>query len=227
MEVGIATTWLIHPLFAIYPRLPMSARSEAWSQYKPKRRLPQFAREFLQSPSITGAVCASSPFLARRLASAVDLSQARSVLEVGPGSGAITERLVRQMPARARLTTIEINPRFAEMIRLKFPSAAVICGGVEELAGYMRRNKMEPFDCVVSSLPWTSFEAELQRDILEQVYQALRPGGEIATYAYWGFHWLPSASAFRQQLRGRFQNVKASPVVWANLPPAFVYHARK
>ncbi|HVY70760.1 MAG TPA: methyltransferase domain-containing protein [Verrucomicrobiae bacterium] len=181
----------------------------------------------MQSPSVTGAVCASSPFLARRLTSAVNLNQARSVLEVGPGSGAITEWLVRQMPARARLTTIEINPRFAELIRLRFPSVAVICGGVEELAGYMRRNKMEPFDCVVSSLPWTSFEKDLQSDILDQVYQALRPGGEMATYAYYGFHWLPAGSSFRQQLRNRFQQVKSSPVVWANLPPAFVYHARK
>lgn len=205
----------------------MIARTESVSPLKTRRVLPRFVHEFFQSPTTTGAVCASSPFLAARLADAVKLDQARSILEVGPGSGAVTECLVNRMPKHARLTAIEINPRFAECIRKRFPAVRVIAGGAEELDRFMGEHRIEAFDCVVSSLPWAALPLPLQAAILEQIHRALRPGGEMVTYAYFGFHWLPAGHAFRKRLRSKFPAVRSSSVIWANLPPAFVYHARK
>ena len=83
------------------------------------------------------------------------------------------------------------------------------------------------FDVIVSGLPWTAFPRELQMAILDNVLPHLAPGGCFATFAYWGFHQLPSGRQFRHLLHENLPGVETSRVVWANMPPAFVYVGRK
>jgi phospholipid N-methyltransferase len=79
---------------------------------------------------------------------------------------------------------------------------------------------------VISGLPWASFPDSLQTAILDNVLTRLRPGGRFATFAYWGFHFLPKGRRFRNLLHSRLTGVESSRVLWANLPPAFIYVGR-
>ena len=55
----------------------------------------------------------------------------------------------------------------------------------------------------------------------------LAPGGCFVTFAYYGFHQLPGGRRFRALLERLLPQVTTTEVVWANLPPAFVYVGRK
>ena len=83
------------------------------------------------------------------------------------------------------------------------------------------------FDTIVSGLPWTAFPQSLQEAILDRVLPFLKPGGVMVTFAYAGFHLLPGGRRFRSFLQSRCSTLNTTPVVWRNLPPAFVYAASK
>jgi phospholipid N-methyltransferase len=76
---------------------------------------------------------------------------------------------------------------------------------------------------VISGLPWASFSATLQTDIFQAMFSVLRPGGSFATFAYLQGTKLPAGKRFAELLKKNFSSVVKSPVVWRNLPPAFVY----
>lgn len=82
-----------------------------------------------------------------------------------------------------------------------------------------------PVDVVVSGLPWTAMPAERQQSILDAVMAVLSPYGRFTTFAYAHTAWTPPARRFAASLRSRFAVVERTPVVWQNLPPAFVYRA--
>lgn len=179
--------------------------------------------EFLRHPRRTGAVAASSAALARRLADPLDLRRARTVVELGPGTGAVTAELRARMPAAARLIAVEANPVLAAALRDRFPAAAVdvrtaSAADVAELVD-------GPVDAVVSGLPWAWMPVRDRTAILDAVTAVLRPEGAMTAFAYVHAAWTPPAREFAAALHGRFRLVARSRTVWGNLPPAFVYHA--
>jgi phospholipid N-methyltransferase len=76
---------------------------------------------------------------------------------------------------------------------------------------------------IVSGLPWASTPFALQKRILAAIVRSLAPTGRFTTFAYLPARWMPGAIRFRRQLEASFGHVELSPVVWRNLPPAFVY----
>jgi phosphatidylethanolamine/phosphatidyl-N-methylethanolamine N-methyltransferase len=186
-----------------------------------------FFNEFLRNWQTTGAVAPSSPILAARMMEAAEVWRARHVLELGPGTGAFTEAISDSMPHGAEYLGVELNEKFVHSLRPRFPGMNFMAGAAQEvdLSAYCRDRR--PFDVVISGLPWTAFPRQLQMAILDNVLPNLAPGGCFATFAYWGFHQLPSGREFRQLLHQNLPGVETSRVVWANMPPAFVYVGRK
>jgi phospholipid N-methyltransferase len=82
-----------------------------------------------------------------------------------------------------------------------------------------------PVDAVVSGLPWTVMSRERRVSILDAVNEVLAPDGRFTTFAYLHAAWTPPARDFTAELAGRFDRLERSPVVWPNLPPAFVHRA--
>lgn len=178
-------------------------------------------REFLRHPLATAAVVASSARLAEAMTTDVGLAQARSVVELGPGTGAFTRAVLAQLPSARQLLTVEINPRLAAIMRASYPEVRVVEGSAEGLAGYLSA----PVDVVVSGLPWTAMPPARQDRILGAVTSVLSPHGRFTAVAYAHTAWTPPARRFHDLLRTRFAVVERSPVVWRNVPPAFVYRA--
>jgi phosphatidylethanolamine/phosphatidyl-N-methylethanolamine N-methyltransferase len=184
-----------------------------------------FFREFLVNWKATGAVVPSSAALARRIVRDAGIERARTILELGPGTGSITAMLRSTMPPGARYLGLDMNPAFVEGLRGRFPDLAFEAAPAQEYdyAGFLGAGGK--FDAIVSGLPWSAFPEVLQIAILDRVMPRLREGGVLATFAYSGFHVLPNGRRFRALLGERCTRLDASPTVWANLPPAFVYSA--
>jgi len=171
-----------------------------------------------------GAVVPSSDELGRRITEAIDLERARTIVELGPGTGALTRFIVERAAPDAHVMAVEIDHGFAETIRARYPRVAVVHGSAERLPEYVNGT---PADCIVSGLPWAAFPARQQTQILDAVLAALKPGGWFATFAYIHAAWLPGGARFRSKLDRSFSAVSLSPVIWNNVPPAFVYRCRK
>ncbi|HEY3480075.1 MAG TPA: methyltransferase domain-containing protein [Streptomyces sp.] len=175
-------------------------------------------REFLRHPMLTGAIAPSSARLAETMTAGLGLERATHVVELGPGTGVFTEAVLALLRPEARLTAVEINPRFADALRERFPQVGVINGSAEH-------RTPDDIDVVVSGLPWTAMTADRQARILDVVTAKLVPNGRFTTFAYAHAAWTPPARRFAASLRSRFAVVERTSVVWENLPPAFVYRA--
>lgn len=186
-----------------------------------------FLKEFCRNWQSVGAIAPSSPALAERMMEAAGVWQAKRVLELGPGTGALTAAIADAMPHDATCLGIELNESFVRDLRPRFPSMRFECACAQEFDFSTILPPGEKFDAVISGLPWTAFPPTLQKAILDNVLPHVAIGGCFATFAYWGFHQLPSGRRFRRLLHDLTHGVETSRVVWNNLPPAFVYTARK
>lgn len=182
-----------------------------------------FLREFLRSPATVGAVAPSSPALARQMVLQADVSSAAAIVEFGPGTGAFTRAILASAAPTAAFLAIERNPTLARILQEELPGVRVHHDSVENLGAILGEAGIAKVDCILSGLPWAAFSEELQDRLLDEVCSTLAPGGRFVTFAYLQGLLLPAGRRFARKIRGRFGRVTKSPVVWRNLPPAFVY----
>jgi len=187
----------------------------------------QFFREAIFAPQTTGAIAPSSKYLARVIVDKAGVDGASRILELGPGTGVFTERILATKKDGAHFVALERNPNFATDLRAKFPETRIVEGCATELLSHAAEHEFHEADSIVSGLPWTIFDSKLQRTILGGIRDVLGQGGTFATFAYFGPHWLPGGQNFRALLRSVFPETRMSPVVIRNFPPAFVYYCRK
>lgn len=183
----------------------------------------QIALEFLRSPLNTGAVAPSSATLVTDLINQIEFSQAKSIVELGPGTGAITESLVERLQADTHFFALELNPKFAEQTRRRCPGTIVKVGCATTLNEQLKHFGLDECDCVVSALPWTLFDAETQDRLIQSIRASLSPTGNFIFYTYLGAEWLPSGARLRQVVRKHFSAVRRVTHTFRNLPPAAVY----
>ncbi len=182
-----------------------------------------FAKQFLRAPRSTGAVTASSPRLIGQISQTVDFTNVNSIVELGPGSGVITEEIARQKQPDTCFIALELNPEFAEQTRLRCPEVLVYADNALNIQQRLHVHDIDATDCVVSALPWALFDAATQRSLVQAIASAMTPEGIFIFYAYAGFNLMPASVRFRSILSGSFACVEPSKIIWGNLPPAIVY----
>lgn len=177
---------------------------------------------------MVGAICPSSRFLARLIVQEANVRNARSIAELGPGEGVFTRHIMAVKPTESRFIALEKNEVFARALKNRHPDMPIVEGCATEFSDHARQHGLGPVQSVVSGLPWAAFPCRLQTEILTQVRESLcGESGVFATFAYYGFHWMPAGRAFRRKLKESFREVRTSRIELRNLPPAFVYTARK
>ena len=157
----------------------------------------------------------------------LELGAAEAVLEYGPGTGAFTNVILRQMNPAAKYAAIELNPEFAEIFTTRFPRLPLFQDTVANARTICDAAGIPTVDCIVSGLPWAAFSESMQMNFLAEMMRVLKPGGRFVTFAYLHGLALPTARRFANLLPNYFSNVSKSRVVWLNLPPAFVYRCRR
>ncbi len=186
-----------------------------------------FFKQFLLNYRKTGAISASSDQLGRQFIQSADLNQARSVAELGSGSGVLTHKIRENISPSADFFAIEINPVFVRETQNRCPDVPVYQDSAHNIKNYLDRHNLNGLDCIISGLPWSLFSRQYQETLLEAITSSLNPGGEFLTFAYIHGLFLPSGRVYRKKLPGTFTTVNHSRIIWKNAPPALVYRAKK
>lgn len=186
-----------------------------------------FLGRFIASPRTIGAIAPSGAALARQMVRLAEVESAKTVLELGPGTGSFTIAIARHLAPDANFIAIEADPHLAVLLRKKLPSVRTVAGSAEHIDRIMKSYELSQADTIVSGLPWATFESGLQDRILNAARDILRPGGTFTTFSYVHAQPMRQAKRFRCKLEQTFATVQKSPVVWNNLPPAFVYCCKK
>jgi phosphatidylethanolamine/phosphatidyl-N-methylethanolamine N-methyltransferase len=185
----------------------------------------EFLVESVTSHNEVRALASSSQGLAELITDLASLDTADAVIELGPGTGVFTEKIVEKTRAGSTFLAFEINPKFVEVTRRRCPRCTVVQESAVHARKYLNASGLEHCDSVVSGLPWATFSETLQDDLLDAISDALRPGGTFVAFTYVSSLLLPGGRGFRRKLHERFTEVEQSRVVWRNMPPAFVYRA--
>ncbi|MFI6512736.1 class I SAM-dependent methyltransferase [Streptosporangium sp. NPDC050855] len=186
-----------------------------------------FLRQWIRSPGTVGAVAPSSRRLAETVTSPVPHRGDPVIVELGPGTGAFTAEIQRRLGGRGHHLAIEINPRMADFLASRNPGVEVVVDDAARLPQLLRERGLPGADVVVSGLPWAAFSEETQTLLLDAVTAVMTPHTAFTTFAYSFAKRLPPARRFRRRLTETFEEVVPGRTVWRNVPPAFVYHARR
>ncbi len=146
----------------------------------------EFLRGFLKRPKEVGSIIPSSRFLERRILRCARVEEARTVVELGPGTGGTTRALLRAMPSDARLISIEINPSFVEHMKrnLRDQRLTVLEGSATDVGALLAAEGLDGADVILSGIPFSTMPRALGIEILENVRNALHPDGRFVAYQF-------------------------------------------
>lgn len=187
----------------------------------------RFFIKFLRSPNTVGSVWPSSPKLCQAMISGINIDKLGSIIELGAGTGVITSCIARSAKENTKVVIVELDRRLAAEIRQNMPRVKVVNDSAANLKEILNNNNIPSAGAIVSGLPWAIFSHKLQNDILDAIVENLAPDGFFTTFAYLQGLYLPAGRRFKKQLKKRFNLVETSPIIWRNLPPAFVYRCSK
>jgi phosphatidylethanolamine/phosphatidyl-N-methylethanolamine N-methyltransferase len=178
-----------------------------------------FLRSWLERPLVTGAVTPSSKALARTMASYVDPRVRGPVVELGPGTGPVTDALVRRGIEQERLVLVEYNPDFCKLLARRFPRATIVQGDAYDIAETLAGVMSEPCAGIVSSLPLFTKPIEQRLALLAAAQDLMQPSAPFVQFTYAVVPPVPPQP-------GRYTAIP-SERIWLNLPPARVWVYRR
>ncbi len=208
------------------------------------RERVEFLRQFRRAFHATGALQPSSRHLARAMTDPLRSRRATQpdrpcrIIELGPGTGAVTRAIGRAMGPHDRLDCYEINPDFAAYLQrliARDPSLRSVADRVRVHRRPAQQAAADaPIDFVVCSIPLNNLRPGEVREILERALSLLAVDGFLS---YFEYLWLPRLrrlfvpAAERDRIDGVRAVKRAVParpagtsVVLLNLPPARAVH---
>lgn len=143
-----------------------------------------FLRGFLRNPAQVGSVIPSSPQLEQRLLQCARVAQARTVVELGPGTGGTTRALLGAMDPAAVLLGIELDADFFDGLRrsISDPRLLLEHDSAERLGDLLDEHGLGAPDAIVSGIPFSTMPPEVSQRIAACIARVLRPGGRFVAY---------------------------------------------
>src|SRR5262245_35877815 len=181
----------------------------------------RFIRTLIDKPMTVGAVAPSGKALARVMAGYIDPGATGPIVELGPGTGPVTEALIERGIDPARLTLVEYDPEFCKHLRQRFPGVNVVQGDAYNLKLTLADVLKEPAAAFVSGLPLFNKPLKMRLDLLDQAFGLMKPDAPFVQFTYHAISPIPrSHGHVRSEASGR---------VWRNFPPArvWVYRTRR
>lgn len=176
-----------------------------------------FFRQLLSKPKQVSAIAPSSRWLARAMAQGLGPKSGR-IVEFGPGTGQLTRGILAAGVAPTDLTLFEMSPDFTSHLRETFPGVTVHNAGAQTAAAHVAPGVA----AVISGLPLLSMPPELRESIVQAAFDVLAHNGIYVQFTYG-----PKPPLSPEQLDRMGLTVTPGPKVWANLPPARVFHFRR
>jgi phosphatidylethanolamine/phosphatidyl-N-methylethanolamine N-methyltransferase len=179
----------------------------------------RFIRSWLERPLTVGAVTPSGKILARTMARYVDPDSDGPVVELGPGTGPVTEALVQAGVAPSRLVLVEFNPTFCRILRSRYPDATLVQGDAYSMRRLLETLLLQPAAAVVSGLPLVTKPIKMRLRLIRDAFDLMLPGAPFVQFTY------SVGSPLPRRLSGF--SAEASERIWMNLPPARVWVYRR
>jgi phosphatidylethanolamine/phosphatidyl-N-methylethanolamine N-methyltransferase len=169
---------------------------------------------WLQKPLQIAAANPSGARLADAMARWVDLGRPGPVLELGAGTGGLTQGLLRAGCPPERIIALEREPALAEVLQREFPAMTVVVGDATRIGEYLA-GSVQRLAAVVSSLPIKWFPVATQHAVVRPCLDLLGPGGRF----------LQLTNAFSSPLPAQRLGIIGQEVerVWLNLLPAQIW----
>ena len=202
-----------------------------------------FFSEIRDNFTSMGAIAPSSSLLAKAIVRPLTERPSRpiSVLEVGPGTGSFTCRILDQLRAGDTLDIYEVNPKFCGFLKEVLERAELSERAIHwELhnADIRTLRNTAQFDYIIFGLPFSNFDVQTVAEILEILVGHLSPAGVLSYFEYVllrEFKIRLSKNADRDRLVRVAKAVRSFNQkyqyrcnhVWWNLPPAKARHCRK
>lgn len=188
---------------------------------RPKRFLSDtwlMVKKFFRHGTSIASFSPSSKYLCRSMLKGIDWSKPQVVVELGAGTGPVTQELVKAAGPQTRLIIVELDPDFCRVLREKFPGHDIVEGDACKLDQILAERGIDKADHVISGLPLPSFPAQLRDSVIAMAAKVLGPMGEFRQltsmpYIYWKLY------------RSYFRDVSFQ-LVPLNLPPGGVYFCR-
>lgn len=179
----------------------------------------RFLRTWIERPLMTGAVAPSSKYLAATMASFIDPRLPGPIVELGPGTGPVTDALVGRGIEQERLVLVEFNPEFAQLLKRRFPRATIVCGDAYDITETLAGVIDEPCGGFVSGLPLFTKPLEQRLQLLDAAHEMSCPRAPFVQFTYAVVPPMPARSS-------RYEAI-ASERIWKNVPPARVWVYRR
>ena len=176
--------------------------------------LGHFVKRWMRNPLAMGALAPSGKSLAKLMAK--DVGASSRVLELGAGTGTVTEALLANGVAPANLYLVEREQQFIKILERRFPHCHIVAADALELDEKLDAGA--GFDFVISGLPLLCFSPDKRQRVLRQALQLLKPHGRLHQFTYAGR--CPIDRDTRADLH--VETVLLG-IAALNLPPAFVY----
>jgi phosphatidylethanolamine/phosphatidyl-N-methylethanolamine N-methyltransferase len=141
------------------------------------------------------------------------------VVELGPGTGPVTEALVEAGVDPARLVLVEFNPSFCRILKSRYPDATLVQGDAYGMRKLLETLLIQPAAAVVSGLPLITKPIRMRMRLLRDAFDLMLPGAPFVQFTY------SVASPLPKRLGGF--SAEASERIWMNIPPARVWVYRK
>jgi phosphatidylethanolamine/phosphatidyl-N-methylethanolamine N-methyltransferase len=178
-----------------------------------------FLRSWFERPLSTGAVTPSGKMLARTMARYVDPNSDGPVVELGPGTGPVTEALVEAGVDPARLVLLEFNPSFCRILKSRYPEATLVQGDAYSMRRLLQSLLRQPAAAFVSGLPLITKPVKMRWRLVRDAFDLMLPGAPFVQFTY------SVASPLPRRIGGF--TAEASERIWMNIPPARVWVYRK
>lgn len=179
-----------------------------------------FLKQFWSETKMVGSIFPSSIFLAKLILKNINFQSARVIVELGPGTGIFTKKILEKMHPDALLFVFELNDSFYTQLKsdLSDPRVILIHDSAEFIQKYLNEHNLLSADYIISSLPYSNFPDQLKNKLIDESYQSLKSHGKYIQFQY--------SLKCKPLFEEKFQDIKIDHTL-LNLPPAYVYTCEK
>lgn len=179
-----------------------------------------FFKVAVKNLKTSGTITPSSRFLANKMLSDIDFSKADVLVELGPGNGAITKKILSKMHKNAVLVCFEINDVFYDQLkRIDNPQLTVLNVSAEKVVEELEKLGHAKSCHIISSLPLSIIPDEISDKILWSAFSSLEKEGTFIQYQYSLTYFKKLKEVFKDSISLKFEVL--------NVPPAFIYKCKK
>jgi len=130
-----------------------------------------FLSNFLHNPRQIAAVAPSSKYVINSVIDEIDFNNAKCIVEYGPGTGSITNEILRHLSHDAKLICLDVNQKFCKYLskNIKNSRLAIINDSAVNIDIYLKKFKIKKIDYALSSIPFTFIKADDKKAIIRNI----------------------------------------------------------